>query len=365
MVVFVDGKPEKSRYRTYKLQRGGGAAAPTTSPRCTRCCRGGSAGRGRRARRERRPRRARPGRDSPWQLPDLIVVDGGKGQLGMALAAARDVGIDVRAGVGPAHRRPGQGARRASRLPDAPEATPTRRPPRRRPPPRARAASAERRPAEAAAATRPAGGAAGGAGAAAAAGAAATGGRKRRTPAGSGVPGPSQGRRSRSGPTAPRCSCWPHLRDEAHRFAVTFHRSQRRRRTLRSALSDIAGIGATRQRELLRHFGSVRKIREATLEDLAAVPGMSRRPPRRCAPTSTPTASSPPRRPPRRRRGQRLPEGARWPRRDDRRRGRGGCAGGGRSPEVEEKPAVGGTAPGPRVTAEGDESISSGDFALE
>jgi excinuclease ABC subunit C len=67
-----------------------------------------------------------------------------------------------------------------------------------------------------------------------------------------------------------------HLRDEAHRFAVTFHRSQRRRLTLRSALAEIPGIGETRQRALLRHFGSVKKIREASREDLAAVPGMTR-----------------------------------------------------------------------------------------
>jgi excinuclease ABC subunit C len=68
-----------------------------------------------------------------------------------------------------------------------------------------------------------------------------------------------------------------HLRDEAHRFAVTFHRSQRKRRTLRSALSDVTGIGATRQRALLRHFGSLKKIRESSLEALVAVPGMSRK----------------------------------------------------------------------------------------
>jgi excinuclease ABC subunit C len=67
------------------------------------------------------------------------------------------------------------------------------------------------------------------------------------------------------------------LRDEAHRFAITFHRSQRRRLTLRSALAAIPGIGATRQRVLLRTFGSLKKIREASLEDLAAVPGMTRK----------------------------------------------------------------------------------------
>ena len=64
-----------------------------------------------------------------------------------------------------------------------------------------------------------------------------------------------------------------HLRDEAHRFAVSFHRQQRKRLTLRSALSTIPGIGEGRQRLLLRHFGSLKKIRESSLEDLAAVPG--------------------------------------------------------------------------------------------
>jgi excinuclease ABC subunit C len=68
-----------------------------------------------------------------------------------------------------------------------------------------------------------------------------------------------------------------HLRDEAHRFAVTFHRQQRKRLTLRSALSTIPGIGLGRQRLLLRHFGSLKKIRESSLEDLVAVPGMTRK----------------------------------------------------------------------------------------
>jgi excinuclease ABC subunit C len=66
------------------------------------------------------------------------------------------------------------------------------------------------------------------------------------------------------------------LRDEAHRFAITFHRSQRRRSTLRSALATIPGIGPGRQRQLLRHFGSVKRVREASVEELASVPGMSR-----------------------------------------------------------------------------------------
>ncbi len=66
------------------------------------------------------------------------------------------------------------------------------------------------------------------------------------------------------------------LRDEAHRFAVSFHRSQRRRKTLRSALADIPGIGPVRQRQLLRHFGSAKRVREATADELAAVAGMTR-----------------------------------------------------------------------------------------
>jgi excinuclease ABC subunit C len=65
------------------------------------------------------------------------------------------------------------------------------------------------------------------------------------------------------------------IRDEAHRFAITYHRNVRGRTGLRSALDDVEGIGPKRKRELLRRFGSVRGIRGATLEELAAVPGMT------------------------------------------------------------------------------------------
>jgi excinuclease ABC subunit C len=63
------------------------------------------------------------------------------------------------------------------------------------------------------------------------------------------------------------------LRDEAHRFAVDFHRQQRKARTVTSALDAIPGIGATRRRQLLRTFGSVAGVRGASLEELAAVVG--------------------------------------------------------------------------------------------
>ena len=65
------------------------------------------------------------------------------------------------------------------------------------------------------------------------------------------------------------------IRDEAHRFAITYHRALRGRTGLRSALDEVQGIGPKRKRELLRRFGSVKGIRGATLEELAAVPGMT------------------------------------------------------------------------------------------
>ena len=66
------------------------------------------------------------------------------------------------------------------------------------------------------------------------------------------------------------------IRDEAHRFVIAFHRKQMRRSFMHSVLDDIPGIGKKRKTELLRHFGDVRNIRKASLEDLAALPGMNR-----------------------------------------------------------------------------------------
>jgi excinuclease ABC subunit C len=62
-------------------------------------------------------------------------------------------------------------------------------------------------------------------------------------------------------------------RDEAHRFAVTFQRQQRKARTLTSALLQVPGVGPSRRRALLAAFGSVQGVREATVEQVAAVPG--------------------------------------------------------------------------------------------
>jgi excinuclease ABC subunit C len=67
------------------------------------------------------------------------------------------------------------------------------------------------------------------------------------------------------------------IRDEAHRFAITYHRNLRGKRSIKSALDDVPGIGPTRKRALLRKFGSLKGIREAEVDELVTVPGMTRR----------------------------------------------------------------------------------------
>jgi excinuclease ABC subunit C len=152
------------------------------------------------------------GQERLWPLPDLLVIDGGKGQLGSALAALKDVGVDLGVTSSPLDvvalakdRETMSGEKQTDRvfLPRIKDPIPLR-------------------------------------------------------------------------PNTAELHVLSRIRDEAHRFAITFHGELRRRRTLRSALADVPGIGARRQRELLRHFGSLKKVREASLEELLAVPGMSR-----------------------------------------------------------------------------------------
>jgi excinuclease ABC subunit C len=64
------------------------------------------------------------------------------------------------------------------------------------------------------------------------------------------------------------------VRDEAHRFAISYHRQKRSARMTSSALDDVAGLGHTRRTALLKHFGSVRRIRQASLHELTEVPGV-------------------------------------------------------------------------------------------
>ena len=66
------------------------------------------------------------------------------------------------------------------------------------------------------------------------------------------------------------------IRDEAHRFAITYHRNLRSKSSLKSPLDMVTGIGPKRKRMLLRRFGSVSGIKQASLDEIAAVPGLTR-----------------------------------------------------------------------------------------
>jgi excinuclease ABC subunit C len=242
MVVFVDGRPDKSRYRTYKVRAPGAGGDPRRNDDFASMYEVLS----------RRFRRARqPDEGDAWKLPDLIVVDGGKGQLAMALAAARDVGIDVRPGAG----LPivALAKERESELVELTETVAA-------PPP------AEVPPAPAEIPPAPVDGK--------------KTGKKKKDDADLKKPDriflPHAKDAIPIRPSSAEMFVLQALRDEAHRFAVSFHRGQRRRLTLRSALSDIPGIGPGRQRQLLRHFGSIKRVRAASVDELAAVSGISR-----------------------------------------------------------------------------------------
>jgi excinuclease ABC subunit C len=66
------------------------------------------------------------------------------------------------------------------------------------------------------------------------------------------------------------------IRDEAHRFAVEYHRTLRSKGGIASGIEQVPGIGVKRRTALLRHFGSLQRLKEASVEEIAAVEGMSR-----------------------------------------------------------------------------------------
>ncbi|MDE2485711.1 MAG: excinuclease ABC subunit C, partial [candidate division NC10 bacterium] len=65
------------------------------------------------------------------------------------------------------------------------------------------------------------------------------------------------------------------IRDESHRFAITYHRALRGKSAILSLLDDVPGIGVKRRRALLTRFGSLRRLREASIEELRRVAGIS------------------------------------------------------------------------------------------
>ena len=176
LVVFEDGLPRKSDYRKFRVRSVAGAPDDFASMR------------------EVVGRRYRRLLEEGKDLPDLILIDGGKGQLGAAMDALAELGIGHQPVASLAKREeliflPGR---------DEPVALPR---------------------------------------------------------------------------SSPVLQLVQRVRDEAHRFAIGFHRKTRDRRTLHSELDEIPGVGPARRRKLLSRFGSLRGVRAASLAELAASVG--------------------------------------------------------------------------------------------
>jgi excinuclease ABC subunit C len=190
MVTFDEGEPDKNRYRRFRIK---------TVPEADDF----------RMMYEVLQRRFRRAQEA-GEYPDLLVVDGGKGQLNVAVTVLQELGITEVDAIGLAKMR-------VERAPQAREIN----------------RSEER----------------------------------------VFLPG-------RKNPVLLRRNSnalflLQRVRDEAHRFAITYHRQLRTKERLRSALDTIAGVGPTRRKALLRHFGSVQRLRAAEVAEIAAVPGIS------------------------------------------------------------------------------------------
>jgi excinuclease ABC subunit C len=239
-VSLKDGEPDKANYRRYKVKAIAGQDDFAMLYEVI----------------TRRLRRAL----AEGQLPDLLVIDGGKGQLNAALAAAKDLGVPVKPSPGnedaPFVELVGLAK---SRLLDGAALGTSR--------------VVGRRAARAARAGDDALGEAGDRDLVEAAQAQEKGfvPELQRSAERVFLPG-------RKDPVVLRQNSaelflLARLRDEAHRFAITFHRKLRRERNFQSVLEEIPGIGEGRKKALLRHFGALRRIKEASLEELAQVEG--------------------------------------------------------------------------------------------
>lgn len=176
VVCFIDGRPSKKNYRHYKIT---GIEGPNDFAMMHQVV----------------TRRFRRLQEENAPFPDLLLIDGGKGQLSSAVSALRSLGIEDQPVIGLAKRLeevfiPGH---------SAPQNIPK---------------------------------------------------------------------------VSSSLKLLQALRDESHRFAVTFHRQVRKKRTLHSVLEEIDGVGPARRKQLLRHFGSMKRLREASLEDVKGVEGV-------------------------------------------------------------------------------------------
>ena len=186
MVVFEDGKPRSGEYRRFKIRSVQGPNDFASHQEVLR-------------RRFRLARHGEEGGDEErrWAMPDLVIVDGGKGQVSAAKEVLDELGLHDLPLAGLAKEReelflPGQ-------------VTPIVLP-----------------------------------------------------------------------ATSPALYLVQRLRDEAHRFAITYHRDLRARKSVRSAFDDLPVVGPKRKRELLKVFGSIKRVRDAPVEQIAAVPGIGR-----------------------------------------------------------------------------------------
>jgi excinuclease ABC subunit C len=189
MVVFIDGHPRPQEYRRFKIKTVEGANDFASHAEVMR----------------RRFKRAKDAdgnpdaseKDKSWaQWPDLVIIDGGKGQLSAALDAMRDVGVAHIPTVGLAKENEEIFVKDVSEPIILPR-------------------------------------------------------------------------------TSEGLYLVQRIRDEAHRFAITFHRQVRGKQGVKSVLDEIGGIGPARKKALIRRFGSVRGVREASVEEIAATQGFT------------------------------------------------------------------------------------------
>lgn len=183
MVVFVDGRPAKKEYRRFSIKTVVGADDFASMKEII-------------TRRFRRARDADEETQGKWTtLPDLVIVDGGKGQLNAAIEALAEVGMEVPiCGLAKEQEEIFLPGRDDSIM----------------------------------------------------------------------LPRDSQS-----------LFLVQRIRDEAHRFAITYHRNTRSKNAFKSQLDDVPGVGPTRKKALMKHFGSIKAMRAATIEELTAVDGVN------------------------------------------------------------------------------------------
>ena len=189
MVVFEEGRPNSKQYRRFRMRAGDRNDDVANMTETLR---------------RRFRRSAQAGDGDAWPMPDLVVVDGGRAQLGAARDVLSDAGLLQIPVVALAKERPLEGAGHKPEELFVPD----------RPDPVALA------------------------------------------------------------PGSQAYHLLQRVRDEAHRFAVTYHQQVRGRRAIHSVLDEVQGVGPARKRALLRRFGSVRAIRDASADDIAGVAGV-------------------------------------------------------------------------------------------